>query len=101
MTRKTRAHKLDEFRAHIDDIDRRIVALLNERTRVVERSGASSASMPTAGLRAQARRPGLRQHRRAQPRAAAARSRAAHLRAHHRRDAHHSARRRMPEEPKC
>jgi chorismate mutase-like protein len=31
--------RLDEFRVCIDDIDRRIVALINERTRVVEEIG--------------------------------------------------------------
>ena len=31
--------RLDEFRILIDDVDRRIVALLNERTRVVEEIG--------------------------------------------------------------
>jgi chorismate mutase len=31
--------KLDEFRVSIDEIDRSIVALLNERTRVVEEIG--------------------------------------------------------------
>lgn len=31
--------KLDEFRVLIDDVDRRIVSLLNERTRVVEEIG--------------------------------------------------------------
>jgi chorismate mutase-like protein len=31
--------KLEEFRVLIDDVDRRIVALLNERTRVVENIG--------------------------------------------------------------
>jgi chorismate mutase-like protein len=31
--------KLDELRVLIDDVDRRIVALLNERTRVVEDIG--------------------------------------------------------------
>ena len=31
--------KLDKFRVLVDDVDRRIVALLNERTRVVEDIG--------------------------------------------------------------
>ena len=31
--------KLEEYRVLIDDVDRRIVALLNERTRVVEEIG--------------------------------------------------------------
>jgi chorismate mutase len=31
--------RLDEFRVSIDDIDRRIVELINERTRVVEEIG--------------------------------------------------------------
>lgn len=31
--------KLEEYRVLIDDVDRRIVALLNERTRVVEDIG--------------------------------------------------------------
>jgi chorismate mutase-like protein len=31
--------RLEEFRILIDDVDRRIVALLNERTRVVEEIG--------------------------------------------------------------
>jgi len=32
--------KLDEYRVQIDDVDRRIVALLNERTSVVECIGS-------------------------------------------------------------
>ena len=32
--------KLDEFRVQIDDVDRRIVTLLNERTTVVEKIGS-------------------------------------------------------------
>jgi len=32
--------KLEEYRILIDDVDRRIVALLNERTRVVENIGS-------------------------------------------------------------
>jgi chorismate mutase len=42
MTRLTEAEaraRLEEFRVLIDDVDRRIVALLNERTRVVEDIG--------------------------------------------------------------
>ena len=31
--------KLEEYRVLVDDVDRRIVALLNERTRVVENIG--------------------------------------------------------------
>jgi chorismate mutase len=39
MTKDEGRNKLDEFRVVIDDVDRRIVALLNERTRVVEEIG--------------------------------------------------------------
>jgi chorismate mutase-like protein len=39
MTTDEARAKLDEFRVLIDDVDRRIVALLNERTRVVEEIG--------------------------------------------------------------
>ena len=42
MTRLTETEaraRLEEFRVLIDDVDRRIVALLNERTRVVEDIG--------------------------------------------------------------
>lgn len=39
MTADEARVKLDEFRVLIDDVDRRIVALLNERTRVVEEIG--------------------------------------------------------------
>jgi chorismate mutase-like protein len=39
MTPDEARHKLEEFRVLIDDVDRRIVALLNERTRVVEDIG--------------------------------------------------------------
>jgi chorismate mutase len=39
MTPDEARHKLEEFRVLIDDVDRRIVALLNERTRVVENIG--------------------------------------------------------------
>ena len=40
--------RLDEFRLLIDDVDRRIVALLNERTRTVEEIGRvkRAASLP-------------------------------------------------------
>jgi chorismate mutase-like protein len=39
MTAVEARQKLEEYRILIDDIDRRIVALLNERTRVVEDIG--------------------------------------------------------------
>jgi chorismate mutase-like protein len=39
MTEDEGRAKLDEFRVLIDDVDRRIVALLNERTQVVEEIG--------------------------------------------------------------
>lgn len=39
MTEDEARNKLDEFRVLIDDVDRRIVALLNERTLVVEDIG--------------------------------------------------------------
>jgi chorismate mutase len=39
MTLDEARDKLEEFRVLIDDVDRRIVALLNERTRVVEDIG--------------------------------------------------------------
>jgi chorismate mutase len=39
MTEDEARAKLDEFRVLIDDVDRRIVALLNERTLVVEEIG--------------------------------------------------------------
>ena len=39
MTPDEARHKLEEFRVLIDDVDRRIVALLNQRTRVVEDIG--------------------------------------------------------------
>ncbi len=39
MTEEEARLKLDEFRVLIDDVDRRIVALLNERTAVVEQIG--------------------------------------------------------------
>ena len=39
MTQDAARAKLDEFRVLIDDLDRRIVELLNERTRVVEDIG--------------------------------------------------------------
>ena len=40
--------KLDEYRVLIDDVDRRLVALLNERTRTVEQIGhvKRSAALP-------------------------------------------------------
>jgi chorismate mutase len=48
MTREEALAKLEECRILIDDVDRRIVALLNERTKVVERIGAikREARMP-------------------------------------------------------
>lgn len=39
MTEDEARGKLDEFRVLIDDVDRRIVELLNERTQVVEEIG--------------------------------------------------------------
>ena len=39
MTQEEARLRLDEFRVSIDEIDRRIVALINERTRVVEEIG--------------------------------------------------------------
>jgi chorismate mutase-like protein len=39
MTTDEARLRLDEFRVSIDDIDRRIVELINERTRVVEEIG--------------------------------------------------------------
>jgi chorismate mutase len=39
MTPEEARARLDEFRVLIDDVDRRIVELLNERTRVVEEIG--------------------------------------------------------------
>ena len=48
MTRDEARAKLAEFRVLIDEVDRRLVALLNERTRVVEDIGRvkRSAEMP-------------------------------------------------------
>ena len=39
MTQEDARARLDEYRVLIDDVDRRIVDLLNERTRVVEDIG--------------------------------------------------------------
>ncbi len=39
MTKTEARQRLEEFRVTIDDLDRRIVELLNERTRVVEDIG--------------------------------------------------------------
>jgi len=39
MTKEEGAARLDEFRILIDEVDRRIVEMLNERTRVVEEIG--------------------------------------------------------------
>jgi chorismate mutase len=39
MTQEQAIAQLEHFRVLIDDVDRRIVALLNERTRVVEEIG--------------------------------------------------------------
>jgi chorismate mutase len=48
MTRDEARSKLEEFRIAIDELDRRIVELLNERTRVVEDIGRvkRSAQLP-------------------------------------------------------
>ena len=48
MTREEARQKLTEYRVFIDELDRRIVALLNERTRVVEDIGRvkRDAEMP-------------------------------------------------------
>ena len=39
MTEQEARARLEQFRVSIDDLDRRIVALLNERTQVVENIG--------------------------------------------------------------
>lgn len=39
MNKEEARARLDEYRVLIDDVDRRLVALLNERTRVVEDIG--------------------------------------------------------------
>ena len=39
MTQEEARARLDEIRVSIDDVDRRIVDLLNERTRIVENIG--------------------------------------------------------------
>jgi chorismate mutase-like protein len=39
MTKEEALARLEEYRVLIDDVDRRIVALLNERTQVVEEIG--------------------------------------------------------------
>jgi chorismate mutase len=48
MNRDEARQKLEEYRVTIDDLDRRIVELLNERTRVVEDIGRvkRSAQLP-------------------------------------------------------
>jgi chorismate mutase len=48
MTPEEAQQALAECRVQIDEIDRRLVALINERTRVVERIGAikQNVSMP-------------------------------------------------------
>jgi chorismate mutase-like protein len=48
MTRDEARARLEEYRVRIDDVDRRLVDLLNERTRVVEDIGRvkRSAELP-------------------------------------------------------
>ena len=48
MTVEEARAKLDQYRVLIDDVDRRLVALLNERTRTVEEIGRvkRSAALP-------------------------------------------------------
>jgi chorismate mutase-like protein len=48
MTKEEARQKLKEYRVFIDDLDRRIVGLINERTRVVEDIGRvkRDAEMP-------------------------------------------------------
>ena len=48
MTKEEAIQALEECRVRIDDVDRRLVALLNERTRVVEEIGRvkREAQMP-------------------------------------------------------
>ncbi len=48
MTPKEAMERLETFRVRVDDVDRRIVELLNERTRVVEEIGRvkREASLP-------------------------------------------------------
>jgi chorismate mutase len=40
MTRESAAERLEEYRRNIDRIDLQLLALLNERTRIVEKIGA-------------------------------------------------------------
>jgi chorismate mutase-like protein len=40
MTRDSAAERLEEYRRNIDRIDLQLLALLNERTRIVEKIGA-------------------------------------------------------------
>jgi chorismate mutase len=44
MTKEEARAKLEEYRVLIDDVDRRLVALLNERTQVVENIGSVKRS---------------------------------------------------------
>ena len=48
MTQNEARRKLEEYRVQIDDLDRRLVDLLNQRTRVVEDIGRvkRSANLP-------------------------------------------------------
>ena len=50
MTPEEARAKLEEYRVTIDEIDRRLVALLNERTEIVECIGRVKARSAAAGL---------------------------------------------------
>jgi chorismate mutase-like protein len=45
MTREQALNLLSECRARIDEVDRQILALLNERTRIVEQIGRAKQSL--------------------------------------------------------
>jgi chorismate mutase len=70
MTEDEARARLEELRVLIDDVDRRIVELLNERTRVVEEIGRVKRAEPAAHLRAEARGAGVRQRHRVERRPA-------------------------------
>ena len=91
MTPDEARDKLEEFRVLVDDVDRRIVALLNERTRVVENIGRvkRQTQMPIYEPR---REDQVFANVSATNRGPLTEEAVPHLRAHHRRNAHDPAR---------
>ena len=87
MTLEEAQARLEEYRTLIDDVDRRIVALLNERTLVVENIGRVKREAQLPVYEPKREDQVFANITSCQPRSADHAGRTRHLRAHHRRNA--------------